>query len=72
MLAIQIVFAKYDMKAIQLIRSGGPEVFELVDLEKPAPAAGQVRVRACAAGLNFAETLMRDNRYATTPPLPTV
>ena len=29
-------------------------------------------VRVRAAGVNFAETLMRENRYAVTPPLPAV
>ncbi|WP_085316111.1 quinone oxidoreductase family protein [Derxia lacustris] len=60
------------MKAIQMNRFGGPEVLDLVELALPAPGPGQLRLRVRAAGVNFAETLMRENRYAMTPPLPSV
>lgn len=60
------------MKAIQISRFGGPEVLDLADVAVPAPAAGQVLIRVGAAGVNFAETLMRENRYAITPELPSV
>lgn len=60
------------MRAVQISRFGGPEVFDLVDLPRPEPGPGQVLVRVRAAGVNFAETLMRENRYAMTPPLPSV
>jgi NADPH2:quinone reductase len=60
------------MKAVQISRFGGPEVLEQVDLPVPTPAAGQVLLRVMASGVNFAETLMRQNRYAITPPLPCV
>lgn len=60
------------MKAVQISRFGGPEVFEVVEKPTPVPEAGQVLVRVGAAGVNFAETLMRENRYALTPELPAV
>jgi len=60
------------MKAIQMTRFGGPEVLDSVELPLPEPGTGQVRLRVRAAGVNFAETLMRENRYAMTPPLPSV
>lgn len=60
------------MQAIQLTRFGGPEVLRATELPDPIPAAGQVLVRVEAAGINFAEALMRENRYAMTPPLPSV
>ena len=60
------------MKVAQIGRFGGPEVFEIIDAPTPTPAAGEVLVRVGAAGINFAETLMRENRYALTPPLPSV
>ncbi len=53
-------------------RFGGPEVLEVVERPTPAPGRGQVLVRVGAAGVNFAETLMRENRYAVTPDLPAV
>lgn len=40
------------MKGIQFDRFGGPEVLELVDLPDPEPAAGQIRVKVRAAGVN--------------------
>lgn len=60
------------MKAIQISRFGGPEVLEIVEIAKPNPAPGQVLIRVGAAGINFAETLMRENRYAVTPELPSI
>ncbi|MFA6114117.1 MAG: zinc-binding dehydrogenase [Sphingomonas sp.] len=60
------------MKVIQLTRFGGPEVLQLAQLPTPVPGPGQILVRVRAAGVNFAETLMREDRYAMTPPLPSV
>jgi NADPH:quinone reductase len=60
------------MRAVLMERFGGPEVLELVERPTPAPGPGQVLVRVAAAGINFADTLMRRNRYALTPPLPSV
>jgi NADPH2:quinone reductase len=51
-------------------RFSGPEVLELVEVPTPAPRRGEVLVRVRAAGVNFAETLMRQNLYAVTPELP--
>lgn len=60
------------MRAVQIRRFGGPEVFEVVDTPTPRPAPGQVLVRVRASGVNFSETLMRQNRYAVTPALPAI
>ncbi|HWE08079.1 MAG TPA: NADP-dependent oxidoreductase [Solirubrobacteraceae bacterium] len=40
------------MKAIQFSRFGGPEVLELVELDDPHPAEGQIRIAVRAAGVN--------------------
>lgn len=40
------------MKAIAYSRFGGPEVLEVVEVEDPHPAAGQVRVAVRAVGVN--------------------
>lgn len=58
------------MRAIQISRTGGPDVLELVDLPLEDPAAGQVRVRHEAIGLNFIETYHRSGLYPL--PLPTI
>lgn len=60
------------MRAVQLSRFGGPEQLELIDVVKPVPEAGEVLIRIKAAGVNFFETLMRQDRYAVTPELPIV
>lgn len=58
------------MKAVQLNRFGGPEVLEIVETPTPAPQPGEVLVGVQAAGINFFEILMRQDRYAVTPELP--
>lgn len=60
------------MRAVQLQRFGAPDVLTLAELADPVPGPGQVLVKVEAAGINFAEALMRENRYAFTPPLPSV
>lgn len=60
------------MKAVQLSRFGGPDVLDVVELPSPVPGPGEVLVRIQAAGVNFFETLLRQDRYAVTPELPTV
>jgi D-threo-aldose 1-dehydrogenase len=44
------------MKAIVIEQSGGPEVLAYRDTEAGGPAAGQVRVRVEAAGVNYIDT----------------
>lgn len=58
------------MKAIQYSRFGGPDVLEVVEIDPPSPGPGEVLVRVGAVGVNFFEVMMRQNRYAVTPPLP--
>lgn len=57
------------MLAIQISRTGGPEVLEAVDLPKPAPGPGRILVRNEAIGLNFVDTYMRSGLYPATLPL---
>jgi NADPH2:quinone reductase len=60
------------VKAVVLREPGGPEQLELTDLPDPEPADGQVLLRVRAAGVNFADVLVRQGRYPQAPPLPTV
>jgi len=60
------------MNAVRISRFGGPEVLEIAEVPTPLPGPGQVLVRVRAAGINFADTLMRRNRYAVTPELPAI
>jgi NADPH:quinone reductase len=47
------------MKAIWMSGKGGPEVLELREVAKPAPAAGEVLIHVAAAGLNRADIYTR-------------
>jgi len=60
------------MRTVQMNRFGGPEVLEIVERPTPLPRPGQALIRVRAAGVNFADTLMRQNRYPLTPELPSV
>ena len=55
-------------KAIRIEKTGGPEVMQLVDVNLPTPAAGEVRVRHTAIGLNYYETSVRSGLYPVTLP----
>lgn len=58
------------MKAIQVMRYGAPEVLALRRLPEPMPAPGQIVVRVRAAGINFADVLMRLGLYPGVPKPP--
>jgi NADPH2:quinone reductase len=60
------------VRAVLLREPGGPEQLELADLPEPEPEEGQVLLRVRAAGINFADVLVRQGRYPQAPPLPTV
>ena len=57
------------MKAIRILKTGGPEVLTLQEVEVPVPGPGQVLVRAAAIGVNFIDTYQRSGLYPL--PLPT-
>lgn len=58
------------MRAIEVTEVGGPEVLEVVDLERPEPGPGEVRIDVAAAGINFADIQQRRGHYpgGPTPP----
>lgn len=56
------------MRAIEIKRTGGPEVLELVELPVPKPEPGQVLVQVEAAGVNFIDTYLREGRYPAELP----
>ena len=55
-------------RLIRFERTGGPEVLQWVEAEVPAPAAGEVRLRHHAVGLNYIDTYHRSGLYPV--PLP--
>lgn len=60
------------MKAAVITRSGGFEVFQLLDRPDPEPGPGEVRVRTRFAGVNFADTSARMGIYPDAPKPPCV
>jgi len=60
------------MKQVVITGKGGGEVLRVVRTDTPAPGPGQVRVRVEAAGVNFADVMMRLGLYPDAPRLPAV
>ena len=57
------------MKAIQISRTGGPEVMELADLPVPQAKSNEAVVKIKAAGVNFIDVYNREGRYKAPLPL---
>jgi NADPH:quinone reductase-like Zn-dependent oxidoreductase len=55
---------------IVVARRGGPEVLQYVEDELPVAGAGQVRVKVLAAGVAYADILMRRGMYPSGPKPP--
>jgi NADPH2:quinone reductase len=60
------------MEAIQIVKTGGPEVLELVDLPQPEPGPGEVVIRAHAIGIGKPDVLFRTGVYRWMPTLPAI
>ncbi len=58
------------MKAIQISRTGGSDVLELVDIPTPQPRPGEVLVEAESIGVNYFDLLIRTGKYRWMPALP--
>ncbi len=52
------------VKAVRIHKTGGPDVLTFEDVPLAPPAAGQVRVRHGAIGLNFIDTYFRSGLYS--------
>lgn len=58
------------MQVIEVKQFGGPETLELIEENTPMPQEGQVVIEVKAAGVNFADILIREGQYppgATAP-----
>ncbi len=58
------------MRAVLVERTGGPEALQVVEVDPPSPAPGEVRVEVAAAGVNFIDVYQRTGGYPM--PLPFV
>jgi NADPH2:quinone reductase len=56
------------MKAIQVQKTGGPEVLTLVDLPVPKAKSNEAVVKIAASGVNFIDVYFREGRYPATTP----
>jgi NADPH:quinone reductase len=57
------------MKAIQVGKTGGPEVLEFVeDLPVPEPKANEAVIKLSASGVNFIDIYQREGRYKVALP----
>ena len=58
------------MKAIRVHELGAADKLTLEEIERPEPKADEVLIRVAAAGINYADTMMRSGNYLTKPDLP--
>lgn len=63
---------KDSMKALVLPSFGGPDAFELRDVPKPVPGAGQVLVQVHATSINPLDYQVRRGDYPDLVPLPAI
>jgi NADPH2:quinone reductase len=56
------------MKAIRFAAAGGADALSLEDVDLPPPAAGEVRVRHTAIGINYIDTYHRSGLYPVKLP----
>ncbi len=60
------------MKQVWITRAGEPETMAVREAPDPVPGRGEVRIRVHAAGVNFADVMMRLGIYPDAPALPAV
>ncbi|HET9976799.1 MAG TPA: NADPH:quinone oxidoreductase family protein [Burkholderiaceae bacterium] len=58
------------MKALRCVRHGLPDTLVVEDIDAPLPGPGQVLVQVKAAGVNFPDTLIIQDKYQFKPALP--
>lgn len=60
------------MKAVQINRTGGPEVLEYIDVPDPSPGPGQALVDVTAIGVNYTDVYTRSglNPPSSLPAIP--
>lgn len=58
------------MKAIRVHELGAADKLTYEEVEKPTAKADEVLIKVAAAGINYADTMMRAGNYLTKPELP--
>jgi NADPH:quinone reductase-like Zn-dependent oxidoreductase len=59
-------------RVVRVHQLGEPEELRIEELDVPAPAQGEVKLRVEAIGLNRSEAMFRKGAYPTRPSLPTL
>lgn len=57
-------------KRVVIMKAGGIKTVTTQPMDKPEPAANEVRIKVAYAGINFADLLMRMGFYNPRPPYP--
>ena len=60
------------MRAVRIHEFGGDGNLRIDEIDKPVPGPDDVLIKVAAAGINFADTMLRQNKYLFTPELPFV
>lgn len=60
------------MRQVWITKAGAPEVLQVKEAPDPVPAAGQLRIRVEATGVNFADIMGRIGLYPDLPAIPVV
>jgi NADPH:quinone reductase len=58
------------MRLVQAQKLDSVDDYQLIDVARPAPAAGQVLIRVHACGMGYVDALVALGRYQVKPPLP--
>ena len=58
------------MRAVRCLQYGPPETLSIETLPDPYPGAGEVVIDVKAAGVNFPDVLIIQNKYQFKPTLP--
>ncbi|KAH9495756.1 hypothetical protein Btru_013247 [Bulinus truncatus] len=61
---------KMTMKAVQAAKYGGPEVLQVINIDKPKPKKGEVLVKVSYAGINPVDALITAGHLGTHRPVP--
>jgi NADPH:quinone reductase len=56
------------MKAVQVQRTGGSDVLQLVNIPLPQPKANEALIKVSASGINFIDIYQREGRYKLALP----
>ena len=58
------------MRRVVYPRAGGIDTIQIVEEQDPVPKSGQVCVSIHRAGVNFADLMMRQGLYGSSPDFP--